>query len=130
MISTFLLSGLMLCVPFNLSLVPPLHRDILRAPTHCRQKAKLLLGFLIYDQNFSFPPQLLFVARCWHFLSASSGCLQKNQVQCSSGVGVRGFIHPHIATARVLCDGETEEHLHRKPALKSCTVHALKSWHL
>lgn len=110
MISTFLLSGLMLSVPFNLSLVLPLHRDILEAPAHCQQKAKLPLGFLICDQSFSFPPQLLFVARYWHFLSASSGFLDKlgafRKIKCSApvGVGVYVFIHPDITNALVLCD--------------------------
>lgn len=61
--------------------------------------------------SFSFPPQLLFVARCWHFLSASSGFLDKlgafRKIKCSApvGVGVHVFIHPDITDALVLCDG-------------------------
>lgn len=51
--SAFLLSGLMLSVPFNLSPVPPLHRDILKAQFIVNRKP--LLGFLICDQSSSFP---------------------------------------------------------------------------
>lgn len=106
--STFLLSGLMLSVPFNLSLVPPLCRDILKAPTHHRQKAKLLLGFLICDRSFSFPPQLLFVARCWHFLSASSGFLDKlgalRKIKCSAPVvWVCTYLSIQISLMYVCC---------------------------
>lgn len=122
MTSISLRSGLTRSAPSDLSLVPSPHRDTLKALTVIRQKVKLLLGFLIHDWNFSFPPQLLFIARCWHFSVCFSwvpwqiGCFQKNQVQCSNcvGVGVHIFMHPAINNACVLCDkDEAEEHLPR-----------------
>lgn len=90
MTSISLLSGLMLSAHSNLSLVPSSHRTTLEELIVMRQKAKLLLGFLIHDWNFSFPPQLLFVARCWRFLSASPGFLDKlvafRRIKCSAPI--------------------------------------------
>lgn len=90
MTSISLLSGLMLSAHSNLSLVPSSHRATLEELIVMRQKAKLLLGFLIHDWNFSFPPQLLFIARYWHFLSASPGFLDRlvafRRIKCSAPV--------------------------------------------
>lgn len=92
MIPISLLSRLTLSVPSNPSLGPSPHRDTLKALTFIviRQQVKLLLGFLIHEWNISFPPQMLFIARCSHFLSAFPVFLDKlgpfRKIKCSAPI--------------------------------------------